>query len=107
METEHKSPNRIWRESGTSLNFADWIQREKDKGSFLINKQFEKYVNFNDEVSVRSLLDEEKEKARQELKVKENEKEDNSFVGLNKTVLLISALIIIAGIGYKFYQKRK
>ena len=31
METVLKSPNKLWRESGTSLSFADWIQREKDK----------------------------------------------------------------------------
>ena len=45
METSVKSPNRLWRESGTTLSFADWIQREKDKNNFLVNKKFENFSN--------------------------------------------------------------
>ena len=33
-----KSANQLWKESGTSLSFANWLQREKDKGNFVPNK---------------------------------------------------------------------
>ena len=34
-----KSANQIWKESGSTLSFKNWLQREKDKGRFLPNKQ--------------------------------------------------------------------
>jgi len=40
-------------------------------------------------------------------KPKADTNNDNSFVGLNKTVILLSVLIIVGAIGYKIYQKRK
>jgi hypothetical protein len=39
-----KSANQLWRESGTSLSFKDWIQREKDKGVQIKNKLLENVV---------------------------------------------------------------
>lgn len=39
-----KSANQIWRESGSTLSFKSWLQREKDKGRFLPNKQL---IEFN------------------------------------------------------------
>ena len=40
-----KSANQLWRESGTSLSFKDWIQREKDKGVQIKNKLLENVVD--------------------------------------------------------------
>ena len=40
-----KSANQLWRESGTSLSFKDWIQREKDKGVEIKNKLLEDVVD--------------------------------------------------------------
>ena len=39
--------------------------------------------------------------------LKTKKKKDNTFVGLNKGILLLSALIIVGAIGYKFYKKNK
>jgi hypothetical protein len=111
MEIQLKSPNKLWRESGTSLSFADWIQREKDKGAFLTNKKFEKFANLDGEVDDATWLEQIKNQARIDLgidKPNSNEdKKDKTFLGLNKTVLALSGLLIAVAIGYKFYQKRK
>ena len=34
-----KSANQLWKESNTSLSFKDWIEREKEKGIFILNKK--------------------------------------------------------------------
>jgi hypothetical protein len=110
MENNIKSPNRLWRESGTSLSFADWIQREKEKGSYLINKKFENFANADGEVSDNDWIDKIKSQARIDLgidKTVDPNKKDNTFIGLNKTLLVLSGLIMIGAIGYKIYQKRK
>jgi len=111
METKQKSPNKLWRESGTSLSFADWIQREKEKGAFLANKQFEKFANVDGVIDDATWLENVKNQSRIDLGidkiVKEKELKDNTFIGLNKTLLLISGLIVLGAIGYKIYQKRK
>lgn len=110
MENNIKSPNRLWRESGTSLSFADWIQREKDKGAYLVNKKFENFANVEGEENDDTWLEQIKNQARIDLgidKTVDPNKKDNTFVGLNKTLLALSGLIIIGAIGYKIYQKRK
>jgi len=109
METKHKSPNKLWRESGTSLSFADWIQREKDKGAFLTNKKFENFANVDGEIDDATWLEQVKKQNRIDLGIDkiDDKPKDNTFLGLNKAVLLLSGLIIIGAIGYKIYQKRK
>ena len=111
METKQKSPNKLWRESGTSLSFADWIQREKDKGAFLVNKQFEKFANVEGVIDDATWLQNVKNQSRIDLGidkiVTDKDLKDNTFIGLNKGLLLISGLIVLGAIGYKIYQKRK
>lgn len=110
METTVKSPNRLWRESGTTLSFADWIQREKDKSNFLVNKKFLNFTNVQDEMSDANWTKDSLNQAKVDLGIeapKTNTKPDNTFIGLNKTVLTLSLLIIAGAIAYKIYQKRK
>ena len=111
METKQKSPNKIWRESGTSLSFADWIQREKDKGAFLTNKKFENFANVNGDIDDTTWIEQVKTQNRInlgiDLPLDGKNKIDRTFLGLNKTILLLSGLIIVGAIGYNIYQKRK
>jgi hypothetical protein len=110
METVKKSPNKLWRESGTSLSFADWIQREKDKGAFLTNKKFENFASADGEIDDLTWLEQVKAQDRIDLgidKIDDSKKKDTTFLGLSKPVLIISGLIILGAIGYKIYQKRK
>jgi hypothetical protein len=108
METTEKSPNRLWRESGTTLSFANWIQREKDKSNFLINKKFENFSNMQG-TEEKDWLDTIKKESRDffELDKSKDNNNDNTFIGLSKPILIVSALIIVGAIGYKIYQKRK
>ena len=111
MEKTVKSPNRLWRESGSSLSFADWIQREKEKSNFMVNKKF---LNFTEDVSNETnsdatWLQDSLNQAKIDLGIEKpkDTKPDNTFIGLNKTVLMLSALIIVGAIFYKVYEKRK
>ncbi len=110
METVKKSPNKLWRESGTSLSFADWIQREKDKGAFLTNKKFENFASVDGEIDDATWLEQVKAQNRIDLgvdKIFDPNKKDKTFLGLNKPLLILSGLLIVGAIGYKIYQKRK
>jgi len=110
MEKQLKSPNRLWRDSGTSLSFAEWIQREKEKGAFMQNKKFENFSNVNGIQTPQEFIQDSIEKAKNEFginKTNDPNKKDTTFIGLNKGVLVISALIVLGAIGYKIYQKRK
>jgi hypothetical protein len=111
METQQKSPNRLWRESGTSLSFADWIQREKEKGAFLKNQKFENFSNANGIKTPQEFVQDSIEQAKIELGIDnpplDPNKKDNTFIGLNKGVLMVSAIIVLGAIGYKIYQNRK
>lgn len=98
-----KSANQLWKESGTSLSFANWLQREKDKGNFVPNKSV---VLDTDEIvadstaTIRNVLNLDKPEAV-------DAKNANTVFGLNKWVLLFSLAVIGGAIGYKIYQKRK
>jgi len=109
METTLKSPNKLWRESGTTLSFADWIQREKDKNNFLVNKKFENFANIQGEPNDATWLESAKQESKDFFGIDKpsQPKKDNTFIGLNKGVILISVLLIAGAIGYKIYQKRK
>jgi hypothetical protein len=110
MELGKKSPNKLWRESGTSLSFADWIQREKDQGAFLTNKKFENFADSDGEIDDATWLEQVKAQNRIDLgidKIDDPNKKDTTFLGLSKPVLIISGLIILGAIGSKIYQKRK
>jgi hypothetical protein len=110
MEVKEKSPNRLWRESGTTLSFANWIQREKDKSNFLINKKFQNFANVEglEDGEEKDWLDTVKKESRDFFELdKSKNKPDNTFIGLNKPILIISVLIILGAIGYKMYKKNK
>jgi len=98
-----KSANQLWKESGTSLSFANWLQREKDKGNFIPNKGI---ILDTDEIvadstaTIRNVLNLDKPEAV-------DAKNASTVFGLNKWVLLLSLAIIGGAIGYKIYQKRK
>ena len=97
-----KSANQLWRESGSTLSFKDWLQREKDKGRFLPNKQL---IEFNS-VDGDSASTSSQELIQETLK---NKKPNNvpSKVGLDKVVIFSSIALILGGIAFKIYQKNK
>lgn len=82
------SANKVYRESGSSLPFKDWLEREKNKGSFIPNAQaLKEFENFDGE---------------------ENPKEEiNEFANdstMNTIVIVAVVGIVLFGI-YKFTKK--
>ena len=96
--TVEKSANQLWRESKTSLSFSDWIQREKDKGNFLLNKKVQDTLaDWRTDLGI----------GVSNTNSPSNHNDNSTFVGLDKRVIYVSLLIVALGIGYKIYQKNK
>ena len=96
-----KSANQLWKESGSTLNFKGWLQREKDKGRFLPNKQL---IEFNSFDSEKELTDNQK-LIQETLKNNKSNIVPNK-VGLDKIVIIASVMLILGGIAYKIYKKQ-
>lgn len=98
-----KSANQIWKESGSTLSFKNWLQREKDKGRFLPNKQL---MEFNSQDNEKTLSSSQK-LIQEALKNKSNANPKEVTKGLSKAVILVSATLILGAVAFKIYQKQK
>jgi len=105
-----KSANKRWKESGSTLTFKEWIDRENKK-----NQEFEgNFIPFQGETKVNSVGSDSIKKtideAKQDLidasgyKVETNK---SNVLGLNKGVLVFSTLLIVGSLSFYFYQKYK
>lgn len=99
-----KSANQLWKESKTTLSFKDWLNREKEK--FMnydgIGKEPDVIINKPLNDSIQEALTE----ARKSVGYK-TEVSKKSVLGLNKTVLIVAGVVIIAAIGYRLYKSKK
>jgi hypothetical protein len=82
------SANRMYRESGSTLNFKDWLEREKAKGKFIPNVEaIEEYHNADggmDESSESTIT------AKQ--------------VETNQMIRNVSRVVLIAVLAYAIYK---
>ena len=85
-----KSANQLWRESGTSLSFKDWIQREKDKGVEIKNKLLEDVVDSFKEANETDTV-----------KIKRFD------FGIPKWVVYTGVSILTFAVVYKLYKAKK
>lgn len=97
-----KSANQLWRESNTTLSFKDWLNREKKK-----------FVNFNGNQNVmmvnRPLNNQIKDtlsSIRESVGYKK-ESQNKTVFGLNKTIIIVVGISIIAFATYKFIKVLK
>jgi hypothetical protein len=98
-----KSANKMWRESGTTLNFKDWLIREK-----------EKYANFNGNnvegqipnVPLRNKINEVLDDIKRDTGYK-TETKNKTVLGLNQNVVIIAGVIIAGAIAYRIYKNIK
>ena len=81
-----KSANQLYKESGTTLSFRDWIEREKSKGIHIPN------VEANNEML--NLLGDEK-----------NE-EPKSNKQLVRNVLFVVGAVALAYVGYRYVKSK-
>lgn len=97
-----KSANQLWKESGSTLSFKTWLQREKDKGRFLPNKQL---IEFNsvDGTENSTKIQEIIKSNLEQNKPKEVFK-PNAF-GLSKSIIAVSIILVLGGVGYAIYKK--
>jgi len=88
-----QSANQQYKLSGSSLSFTEWIEREKAKG-VVIPKE-----------GVTDVFETEMSKVEQEVEVEP--KNSKRVLGLNRNMLMLSGLVIVGAIAYKFYANKK
>jgi hypothetical protein len=89
-----KSASKRWRESGSSLSFKEWVQRENEKkesnmGSFIENYSIPNVAEIPD-LNKRH---------------KNADGKTQTVFGLSKTVLVLSGLLIVGSLGFVYYKK--
>tara|TARA_R110001632_G_scaffold221499_1_gene351975 strand:+ start:1169 stop:1468 length:300 start_codon:yes stop_codon:yes gene_type:complete len=90
------SANQQYKLSGSVLPFKDWINREKEKGEVIPKSGIS-------DVLEDALLLEDYSSAGVEPK-KQDKK--TTVLGLSKPILLLSALVIVGAVAYKYYYKK-
>ena len=102
MATIEKTANQLWRESGTTLTFKEWLNREKakymnfdgDPGVIMVNKPL------NDTIQA-ALAD-----ARKAAGYKDRP-ENKTVLGLNKYVVIGAGVLVAGLIAYTVYKNWK
>jgi hypothetical protein len=115
MSNFAKSKNQLWRESGTTLTFKDWLERESMKGT-IPPKEHLLNVDGKDNLLDTTKLEDtlginNTDKFEKILGIGKNPEDvnvnKNNFLGLNKWVLISSIILISGAIAYKVYTKKK
>lgn len=90
---ETKSMNQLWKESGTTLTYKQWRERES-------NKQIETKENFLP-FNAEDVIDK-----KLEIKTKNpNTPNKKKVLGLDTSIVIFSGVLIAASIGYYVYTK--
>jgi hypothetical protein len=105
-----KSANKRWKESGSTLSFKDWIDRENKK-----NEPFEgELIPFKEETklnsvgsdSIKATIDEAKQDLIESSGYK-SEVSNQNILGIDKGVLVFSTLLIVGSLSFYLYKKYK
>lgn len=98
---ENKSANQLWKDSGTTLTFKDWLKREKVKwASATGDSRVILNAPLNDSVS--RALGQMKDQAGYQTK-----ESGKTVFGINKTALIIAGVLIVSAIAYKILKTKK
>jgi hypothetical protein len=104
-----KSANKRWKESGTTLSFKEWIDRENKK-----KESEETFLNADGvgpsnvfEQTIDSTLNTSKEYIKTAGLKHPDSEDKNKVFGLDKRVLVFSTVLIVGSLTYFFYQKLK
>jgi hypothetical protein len=105
-----KSANKKWKESGSTLSFKDWIDRENRKKEFEGN--FIPFIPEPSSNTIQDVINTTLNRSRMENQLtagyRTAEQADKSKVlGLDKRILVFSTLLIVGSVTYYFYQKLK
>lgn len=97
-----KSANRMWKESGTTLSFKDWLNREKSK-----------FINFNGgeaSMIINKPLNDTIQETVSEIKKASGYKEkpeNKTIFGINKNIVIAAGVVVTALIVYKLLKPKK
>jgi hypothetical protein len=107
-----KSANKRWKESGSTLTFKEWIDRENKKNNSF-EGDFIPYKNANasglepiGDNSVQQTINQANQELIDASGYKTNANKANVF-GLNQGVLIFSGLLIVGSLTYYFYKNKK
>jgi hypothetical protein len=99
-----KTANQKWRESGSTLTFKEWIDRENQKKG-----STENFLSF-DSIDVKSDFS---DTIKNEINVFEddypikNKVDKGKFLGLDTTTLIVSTILIVSSVGYYLSKRKK
>lgn len=100
---ELKSANQRYKESGSSLPFKEWLNREKAKGIVIpkngVTDVYEK--------KLQELIKEGKVLASNTGVDIKPKKVSKKVLGLDRNLLIVSGLLIVGAFAYNYYRKTK
>ena len=85
---EPKTANQLYRESGTTLSFAEWLEREKAKGTEMMNAEIK--------AAIERLNNGQKQRTQA-----------TNDLGLNKGIVVLGVMFIGAAIVWAMFNKKK
>jgi len=88
------SANQQYKLSGSTLPFKDWLNREKEKGEVIPKSGVTDVIQ--DAIETDMLGKKEKEESNK----------SKTILGLSKPILMLSALVIVGAVAYKYYYKK-
>ena len=91
------SANQQYKLSGSTLPFKDWLNREKEKGEVIPKSGVSDVLE--DALLNSNLTDE------YDVELKKEDKK-STVLGLSKPILMLSVLVIVGAVAYKYYYKK-
>lgn len=88
------SANQQYKLSGSTLPFKDWLNREKEKGEVIPKSGVTDVIQDAIETDMLGKKD------------KEESNKSKTVLGLSKPILILSALVIVGAVAYKYYYKK-
>jgi len=100
-----KSANKKWKESGSTLSFKEWINRENKKKDSLKSN----FLSFNSNEENQAQI---ADKIREDIQNSEDmggviQEDKTKFLGLDKSIFLFAGLLLVGSLGYFFYNRAK
>jgi len=92
------SANQQYKLSGSTLPFKDWLNREKEKGEVIPKSGVSDVVR--DALLNSNLI------KPSDVEPAPNVKKNSTVLGLSKPILMLSALVIVGAVAYKYYYKK-
>ena len=95
------SANQQYKLSGSTLPFKDWLNREKQKGEVIPKS------GVSDVLEDALLLEDYSSSGVDPIKEpKSIEYKKSTVLGLSKPILMLSVLVIVGAVAYKYYYKK-